>query len=332
MMSKKTIFSAVQPSGVVTLGNYLGAIRNWSALQEEYNCLYAVADLHALTVRQDPEELRDRCIRLMAQYLACGLDPEKNIIFFQSHVSGHAELGWILNCYTYMGEMSRMTQFKDKSSRHADNVNVGLFDYPVLMAADILLYKADLVPVGADQKQHLEICRDIAMRFNKIYGDVLTVPEAYIGKNTARIMSLQDPTKKMSKSDANPNGFISVVEEPEKIMKKFKKAVTDSDNRVVYEEGKEGICNLLNIYSGVTGKTVEEAVARFDGAGYGTFKTTVGEAVVETLRPIREQYLKLMEDPGYLADIYRKGADLAREKADANLKEVYRAVGLVDRI
>ncbi len=331
-MEKKTIFSAVQPSGVVTLGNYLGAIQTWSALQEEYNCLYAVADLHALTVRQNPEELRDRCIRLMAQYLACGLDPEKNIIFFQSHVSGHAELGWILNCYTYMGEMNRMTQFKEKSSRHADNINVGLFDYPVLMAADILLYKADLVPVGADQKQHLEICRDIAMRFNKIYGDILTVPEAYIGKNTARIMSLQDPTKKMSKSDENPNGFVSVIEEPEKIMKKFKKAVTDSDNRVVYEEGKEGICNLLNIYCGVTGLSMDEAVAQFDGAGYGTFKTAVGEAVVETLRPIREKYLKLMEDPGYLAEIYRKGADLAREKADANLKEVYRAVGLVDRI
>lgn len=330
-MEKKTIFSAVQPSGVITLGNFLGAIQNWSALQEEYNCLYAVADLHALTVRQQPEELRERCIKLMAQLLACGLDAEKNIIFFQSHVSGHAELGWILNCYTYMGEMNRMTQFKEKSTCHADNINVGLFDYPVLMAADILLYKADLVPVGADQKQHLEICRDIAMRFNKIYGDVLTIPEAYIGKNTARIMSLQDPSKKMSKSDDNPNGFISVIEEPEKIMKKFKKAVTDSDNRVVYEEGKEGICNLLNIYCGVTGLSVEEATAQFDGAGYGIFKTTVGEAVVEKLRPIRETYLRLMEDPGYLAEIYRKGAVMARKKAEANLKEIYQAVGLVSQ-
>lgn len=225
-----------------------------------------------------------------------------------------------------------MTQFKDKSSRHADNINVGLFDYPVLMAADILLYQADLVPVGQDQKQHLEICRDIALRFNKIYGDVFTVPEGYMSRETARIMSLQEPTKKMSKSDENPNGFISVIEEPEKIMKKFKKAVTDSESRVVYEEGKDGICNLLHIYCGVTGLSVDSAVQQFDGAGYGTFKTAVGEAVVEALRPIRERYLRLMEEPDYLTGIYRKGADAARMKAEANLKKVYRAVGLVDRI
>lgn len=330
-MKKQTIFSAMQPSGVVTLGNYLGAIQNWSALQEEYDCLYAIADLHALTVRQNPEEFRDRCIRLMAQFLACGLDAEKNTIFYQSHVSAHAELGWILNCYTYMGEMSRMTQFKDKSARHADNINVGLFDYPVLMAADILLYQADLVPVGADQKQHLEICRDIAARFNKLYGEIFTVPDGYIGKNSARIMSLQDPDRKMSKSDDNPNGFVSVIDEPEKILKKFKKAVTDSENQVVYREDKPGICNLLNIYSGVTGEGMEQAVSRFDGAGYGAFKTAVGEAVVEKLRPIRERYLQLMEDPGYLEGIYRRGAAAAAERAEQTLQAVYQAVGLVKR-
>lgn len=330
-MEKKTIFSAMQPSGVVTLGNFLGAIQNWSALQEEYHCLYAIADLHALTVRQQPEEFRDRCIKLMAQFLACGLDAEKNTIFFQSHVSAHAELGWILNCYTYMGEMNRMTQFKEKSARHADNINVGLFDYPVLMAADILLYRADLVPVGADQKQHLEICRDIAMRFNKIYGEVFTVPEAYIGKTSARIMSLQDPGKKMSKSDENPNGFVSVIDEPDKIMKKFKKAVTDSENQVVYREDKEGICNLLNIYCGVTGASVDQAVSQFENAGYGAFKTAVGEAVVEKLRPIREAYLRLMDDPGYLEQIYSRGAAAAEEQAQATLQDVYRAVGLVKK-
>lgn len=330
-MKKQTIFSAMQPSGVVTLGNYLGAIQNWSVLQEEYDCLYAIADLHALTVRQNPEEFRDRCIRLMAQFLACGLDAEKNTIFYQSHVSAHAELGWILNCYTYMGEMSRMTQFKDKSARHADNINVGLFDYPVLMAADILLYQADLVPVGADQKQHLEICRDIAARFNKLYGEIFTVPDGYIGKNSARIMSLQDPDRKMSKSDDNPNGFVSVIDEPEKILKKFKKAVTDSENQVVYREDKPGICNLLNIYCGVTGEEMEQAVSRFDGAGYGAFKTAVGEAVVEKLRPIRERYLQLMEDPGYLEGIYRRGAAAAAERAEQTLQAVYQAVGLVKR-
>ncbi|MDY4976471.1 MAG: tryptophan--tRNA ligase [Clostridia bacterium] len=330
-MEKKTIFSAMQPSGVVTLGNFLGAIQNWSALQEEYHCLYAIADLHALTVRQQPEEFRDRCIKLMAQFLACGLDAEKNTIFFQSHVSAHAELGWILNCYTYMGEMNRMTQFKEKSARHADNINVGLFDYPVLMAADILLYRADLVPVGADQKQHLEICRDIAMRFNKIYGEVFTVPEAYIGKTSARIMSLQDPGKKMSKSDENPNGFVSVIDEPDKIMKKFKKAVTDSENQVLYREDKEGICNLLNIYCGVTGASVDQAVSQFENAGYGAFKTAVGEAVVEKLRPIREAYLRLMDDPGYLEQIYSRGAAAAEEQAQATLQDVYRAVGLVKK-
>ncbi len=330
-MEKKTIFSAMQPSGVVTLGNFLGAIQNWSVLQEEYHCLYAIADLHALTVRQQPEEFRDRCIKLMAQFLACGLDADKNTIFFQSHVSAHAELAWVLNCYTYMGEMNRMTQFKEKSARHADNINVGLFDYPVLMAADILLYQADLVPVGADQKQHLEICRDIAARFNKIYGDVFTIPDGYIGKTSARIMSLQDPSKKMSKSDDNPNGFVSVIDEPDKIMRKFKKAVTDSDNRVVYQQDKEGICNLLNIYCGVTGLSTDQAVAQFEGAGYGAFKSAVGEAVVEKLRPIRETYLRLIDDPGYLEGIYNHGAAIAAEQAQATLKDVYHAVGLVKK-
>ena len=285
-MNKKIIFSGMQASGVMTLGNYLGAVRNWSQLQDEYNCFYSVVDLHALTVRQEPEELRRRCKNLLALYLACGLDPKKNTIYFQSHVSEHAELSWVLNCYTYMGELSRMTQFKEKSARHADNINAGLFDYPVLMAADILLYQTDLVPVGEDQKQHVEICRDIAIRFNKIYGDIFTIPEPYIPKVGARIMSLADPTKKMSKSDENVNGFISVIDPPEVIMKKCKRAVTDSDNRVVYEEGKDGINNLLNIYCCATGKSMDTAVAEFDGAGYGKFKTSVAEAVIACLEPV----------------------------------------------
>ena len=264
---KKRIFSGMQPSGCMTLGNYLGAIKNWATLQDEYDCFYCIVDLHALTVRQNPEEFRERALSLLAQYIACGLDSDKNTLFFQSHVSGHAELAWILNCFTYMGELQRMTQFKDKSQKHADNINAGLFTYPVLMAADILLYNADLVPIGADQKQHLELSRDIAIRFNKIFGDTFTVPEGYFGKVGTRIMSLADPTKKMSKSDENPKGFISIIDEPDKIMKKFKSAVTDSENIVEFREGKDGINNLLNIYCAVTGTSIEDAVNQFRDGG-----------------------------------------------------------------
>lgn len=330
-MNKKIIFSGMQASGVMTLGNYLGAVRNWSQLQDEYNCFYSVVDLHALTVRQEPEELRRRCKNLLALYLACGLDPKKNTIYFQSHVSEHAELSWVLNCYTYMGELSRMTQFKEKSARHADNINAGLFDYPVLMAADILLYQTDLVPVGEDQKQHVEICRDIAIRFNKIYGDIFTIPEPYIPKVGARIMSLADPTKKMSKSDENVNGFISVIDPPEVIMKKCKRAVTDSDNRVVYEEGKDGINNLLNIYCCATGKSMDTAVAEFDGAGYGKFKTSVAEAVIACLEPVQTEYHRLIKNEDYLAEVAKTGADKARAAARITLERVYEAIGLVKK-
>ena len=328
-MSKKVIFSGMQPSGVVTLGNYLGAIKNWSKLQEEYRCFYSIVDLHALTVRQDREIYGRQCKNLLAQYLACGLDPEKNTIYFQSHVSGHAELGWLLNCFTYMGELQRMTQFKDKSAKHADNVNLGLFGYPTLMAADILLYHADLVPIGADQKQHLELCRDIALRFNKIYGDVFTVPDGYFGKVGTRVMSLADPTRKMSKSDPNPNGFISVIDEPDVIMKKFKKAVTDSEGEIAFREGKDGVNNLLSIYCGITGKEIETAVNEFAGQGYGTLKKSVAEAVIEELRPIQEEYKRIAGDDAYLESIYKSGAEVADKVAKDTLKRVFDAIGMV---
>ena len=273
MEDKKRIFSGVQPSGHLTIGNYLGAIKNWVELQDDYDSFYCIVDLHALTVRQDPKELRRRSLSVFALYLACGLDADKNTIFVQSHVSAHAELAWILNCYTYMGELSRMTQFKEKARRHKDNINAGLFTYPVLMAADILLYQAHLVPVGADQKQHLEITRDIAQRFNSIYGDVFVIPEAYIPKVAARIMNLQEPTKKMSKSDENENAFISMLDTSDVIMRKFRRAVTDSEAQVRYdEENKPGISNLMNIYAAVTGKSYEEIEQEFDGKGYGDFK------------------------------------------------------------
>ncbi len=330
-MSKKIIFSGMQPSGVVTLGNYLGAIKNWSVLQEEYRCFYSIVDLHALTVRQDRENYARQCKNLLAQYLACGLDPEKNTIYFQSHVSGHAELGWLLNCFTYMGELQRMTQFKDKSAKHADNINAGLFDYPVLMAADILLFNADLVPIGADQKQHLELCRDIAIRFNKIYGDVFTVPDGYFGKVGTRVMSLADPTRKMSKSDPNSNGFISVIDEPDVIMKKFKKAVTDSEGEIAFREGKDGVNNLLSIYCGITGKEIQTAVSEFEGEGYGTLKKTVAEAVIEELRPIQEEYKRIVGDEAYLESVYKSGAKAADEVARANLARVMDAIGMVAR-
>ncbi|MFS8500275.1 MAG: tryptophan--tRNA ligase [Caldicoprobacter sp.] len=327
---KKRIFSGVQPSGNLTLGNYLGAIKNWVSLQDEYDCFYCIVDLHALTVRQDPEELRHRSLSLFAMYMACGLDVEKNTIFVQSHVSAHAELAWILNCYTYMGELSRMTQFKEKSRKHKGNINAGLFTYPVLMAADILLYQTHLVPVGEDQKQHLELTRDIAQRFNSLYGDVFVVPEVYIPKVAARVMSLQDPTKKMSKSDENPNAYISLLDEPDVIIKKFKRAVTDSGREIRYdEENKPGISNLMSIYAAITGKTYEEIEREFEGKGYGDFKKAVGECVVEALRPIQQRYYELMKDEGYLIGLMREGAQRAAAIASQTLKKVYECIGLI---
>lgn len=324
---KKTIFSGVQPSGQITIGNYLGALKNWTKLLDEYNCIFAVMDLHSITVRQDPETLRQNSLNLLAQYIACGLDPDKCTHFIQSHVPAHAQLSWVLGCYTYMGELNRMTQFKEKSQRHADNINAGLYTYPVLMASDILLYNADLVPVGHDQKQHLEIARDIAERFNAIYGDTFTVPDPFIGKVGARIMDLQDPTKKMSKSE--PNGSISLLEDENAILKKIKKAVTDSLGYVKYEEGRHGINNLLSIYCAVTGKTVEEAEIDFEGKGYGDFKKAVAEVVIDELRPVQAKYKELIENQDYLMSIINKGASYANEIAQKTLKDVYEKVGFV---
>lgn len=328
---KKTIFSGIQPTGCITLGNYIGALKNWVALQSDYNCIFSVVDLHSITVRQDPAELRRRCMDFLCQYLAAGIDGEENVVFFQSHASTHAELSWILNCFTYMGELSRMTQFKDKSAKHADNINAGLFTYPVLMAADILLYQTDLVPVGVDQKQHLEICRDIALRFNRIYGDVFTIPDGFIPKEGARIMSLQDPTSKMSKSDLNANGFISILDDTDTIMRKFKRAVTDSDGEIAYKDGKFGINNLINIYSAITGKTVDETVSEFSGKGYGDFKIAVGEVVADELKPIRERYEDLRKNKDYLESVYKTGAERAYKISNRTLNKVKRKVGFVDR-
>lgn len=327
--AKKTIFSAVQPSGDITLGNYLGAIKNWVALQDEYNCIYSIVDMHAITVRQTPAELRRRSLELLMQYIACGIDPEKAVLFIQSHVPAHAQLSWVLSCNTQMGELSRMTQFKDKSRKHADDINAGLFTYPVLMAADILVYKADLVPVGHDQLQHLELARDIAKRFNFHYGDVLTVPEAYIPKAGARIMSLQTPENKMSKSDPNPNGFIRLLETKDDTIRKFKRAVTDSDNTIRKSPEKPGISNLLDIYCSVTGKSTEEAEAEFAGKGYGDFKLAVGETVADSLEPIRTKFEQLAKDKAYVEDIYKKGAEQANHIAQRVLYKVYKKVGFI---
>ncbi|MDD6145637.1 MAG: tryptophan--tRNA ligase [Oscillospiraceae bacterium] len=326
---KKTILSCIQPSGIPTLGNYLGALKNWKLLADEFDSAFAVADLHAITVRQDPQKLRKQIMEVFALLLAIGLDPEKSIIFIQSQVPAHSQLAWILNCYTQFGEMSRMTQFKDKSQSHADNVNVGLFAYPVLMAADILLYQADLVPVGADQKQHLEIARDIGNRFNGIYGKTFTIPEPYIGKSGARVMSLQDPMKKMSKSDPNPKSFVSVFDQPETIMKKIRSAVTDSEGGVYYGEGKDGINNLMGIYSCCTGLDYEQIAADFSGKGYGDFKNAVGEAVVEELRPVRERYEMFMKDQAYLKEMAAKGAESASRIANRTLTKVMKKCGFV---
>ena len=328
---KKIIFSATQPSGRITLGNYLGALRNWVALQDDYNAIYCVADEHAITVRQDPAALRRQSLELYAQFIACGLDPEKSIIFIQSHVPQHAELAWVLNCYTMFGELSRMTQFKDKSASHADNVNAGLFTYPSLMAADILLYQADLVPEGEDQRQHVEITRNIAQRFNGIYGDVFTMPEAYIPKVAARVMSLSEPEKKMSKSSPNENSFVLVMDKPEAIMRKFKRAITDSEGGIYRSPEKPGVTNLIEIYSAVTGMTPEAVENEFNGKGYGVFKPAVGEAVVEALRPIREETERLLGDKGYLETLYRQGAEKAAALANRTLRKVHKKVGFAPR-
>ncbi|MGL4799765.1 MAG: tryptophan--tRNA ligase [Cellulosilyticaceae bacterium] len=325
---KKTIFSGMQPSGTITLGNYLGALKNWTQLQDEYNCLYCIVDMHAITVRQDPATLRKNARNLLMQYIAAGLDPEKNTIYYQSHVSGHAELAWILNCYTYMGELSRMTQFKEKSQKHGENINAGLFTYPALMAADILLFQADLVPVGADQKQHLELARDIAARFNGIYSDTFTIPEPYIAKTGAKIMSLQEPTKKMSKSDEDMNASISLIDDPDTIMRKFKRAVTDSDALVRFdEESKPGISNLMTIYSAITGETMDAITNEFEGKGYGDFKIRVGEAVVEELRPLQQRFKELSQDKAYIDGIIKANAETANYLATKTLRKVQKKVG-----
>ena len=326
-IQKKRVLSMIQPTGVFTLGNYLGALKNFVALQEDYECVYALADLHAITVRQDPAAFRKNTLSAYAMMLALGIDPEKSVFFIQSHVSAHAQLAWVLNCYTQFGELSRMTQFKDKSAKHADNINAGLFTYPCLMAADILLYNADYVPIGADQKQHLELARDIADRFNGIYSPTFTVPEGLIPKTGARIMSLQDPTKKMSKSDENTASFITMLDTPNEIMKKFKRAVTDSEACVRYGEGKAGINNLMGIYSCITGKSYEEIEKEFDGRGYGDFKTAVGEAVVQELAPIQARYNELMKDKAYLEKCYTEAAPRAEAIARRTLSKVMRKVG-----
>ena len=329
-MERKVMFSAVQPSGIPTIGNYVGAIKNWVQFQDEYDCIYSLADLHTLTVKQVPAELRARSYELLALYLACGLDPEKSIIFAQSHVPQHAELTWVLNTMTYPGELARMTQFKDKSAHHAENINMGLMDYPVLMASDILLYGAHYVPIGADQKQHLEITRDLAIRFNNRYSPTFVVPEPLIPKMGARVMSLQDPTKKMSKSDENVNAFISMTDKPEDIIRKFKRAVTDSDTCVKYDvENKPGVSNLLTIYSIFTGKTVEEAEREFEGKGYGEFKQAVGEAVVEVLRPINEKKEALLKDKAYLNKVLADGKQKAEYLARKMLNKVYKKIGFI---
>ena len=328
--TKKRMLSGIQPSGDLHLGNYLGAIKNWSSRAEQYECFYFMADMHTITVRQTPADLRRRTLEQLAQYIACGLDPEKNTLFVQSHVHQHAELGWVLNCYTMFGELSRMTQFKDKSAKNAENINGGLFTYPALMAADILLYQADLVPVGHDQKQHCELTRDVAQRFNSIYGDVFKVPEPYIPETGARIMSLNAPDSKMSKS--MPEGCVFLMERPEDIQRKFKRAITDSDseNCVRFDpENKPGVANLMSIYAAVTGKSYEEIEAEFAGQGYGAFKPKVGEAVIETLRPIREEATRLLKDKAYLETVYRNGAERASYEAEKTLRKVYKKVGFL---
>ncbi len=330
--AKKVMLSGIQPSGELTLGSYLGAIRNWAELADQFDCYYFMADLHTLTARQVPAELRKRTLNQLAQYIACGLDPEKNTLFIQSHVRQHTELGWILSCYTMFGELSRMTQFKDKSAKNADNINGGLFTYPCLMAADILLYQPDFVPVGQDQKQHVELTRDVANRFNNLYGETFKIPEPYIPKVGARVMSLTSPENKMSKSDHDQNGCVYLMDEPEVIMRKFKRAVTDSDTEKCVRfdaENKPGVSNLMQIYAACTGKDYAAIEAEFDGLGYGAFKPKVGEAVVETLRPLREESLRIMQDKAYLESVYKAGTEKASYVANKTMRKVKKKIGLV---
>ncbi|MCL2386461.1 MAG: tryptophan--tRNA ligase [Defluviitaleaceae bacterium] len=324
---KKTIFSGIKPTGIPTLGSFLGAITHWDKLSAQYNCLYCVVDLHAITIRQDPAVLRDNGRNLLAWLIALGLDPERNVLYFQSHVPAHAELGWILNCYTYVGELNRMTQFKDKSAKNAENINAGLYTYPVLQTADIVLFQANLVPIGDDQRQHLELCRDVAGRFNKIYGDIFTIPEAFVPPVGARIMGLQNPTDKMSKSDETSGDCIYLSDASDVIIKKFKKAVTDSDSQIRVAEDKPGISNLLTIYACMTGKTLSESEADFEGKGYGHFKQTVGEVVAENLRPYQQEHARLMADNTYLDKVAAEGAKKAAELAAPTLAKVKQAIG-----
>lgn len=331
MEDKKVLFSAIQPSGILTIGNYLGALRNFKKLQDDYNSIFSIADLHTLTVKQEQGALKKNTYELTALYIACGIDPTKSILFAQSHVPAHAELAWILNTISYPGELSRMTQFKDKSSKHKDDVNMGLMDYPVLMAADILLYQTDIVPIGADQKQHLELTRDLAIRFNNRFGETFKVPDGYFGKTGARVMSLAEPERKMSKSDANENAFISMNDDPQLIIKKFKRAVTDSDNRIIASEEKKGITNLLGIYCAFTDKTIEEAEKEFVGMGYGDFKLRVGEAVADVIEPVRQEKNRLLANKDYLDEVLKEGAEKAGYIAYKTLNKVYKKVGLVPR-
>ncbi len=328
---KKVLFSAIQPSGTITLGNYLGALKNWVSLQNEYNCIFALADLHTITVRQNPASFRKNTLEAYALLLACGVDPKKSIFFIQSHIHTHAELAWILNCYTQFGELSRMTQFKDKSATHSDNINAGLFTYPSLMAADILLYQADMVPVGADQKQHLELTRNIAQRFNGLYSETFKIPEPFIPKSGAKIMSLQDPKKKMSKSDQNVNGCIGILDDADTILKKFKRAITDSDSIVKYSENKDGINNLMTIYSAITGKSYNDIELEFKNKGYGDFKLAVGETVVNHLKPIQEKFKTLLSDRSYLENCYKESAEIALKISRKTLSKVMRKIGFVSQ-
>ncbi len=327
--AKKRIFSGIQPSGILTIGNYLGALKNWVGLQEDYECIYCVVNMHAITVRQVPADLRRHTYEALAVYLAAGIDPKKSTIFVQSHVPAHAELAWVLNCNTMFGELSRMTQFKDKSAKHGNNINAGLFTYPTLMAADILLYQAALVPVGQDQKQHVELTRDIAERFNALYGDTFTVPEAYIPETGKKIMSLLDPAKKMSKSDENAGAYVAILDGRDDIIRKFRRAVTDSGSEVRFAEGKDGICNLMNIYSAITGKENDEIEREFEGKGYGDFKLAVGEAVADALSPLQNEYARLIADKAYLEQIMREGAETASSIARKTMRKVYKKTGFV---